>query len=81
MIATNRMKNHGPQLTAGTNTMAQQAMPNTTFMRRFQAMEELSRARGRDFRTMDLAEQDALWEEVKNDEAGSGVLRPGRTPR
>ena len=54
---------------------------NTTFMRRFQAMEELSRARGRDFRTMELAEQDALWEEVKNDEAGSGALRPGRTPR
>jgi MazG family protein len=45
---------------------------NTTFMRRFKAMEELARAKGRDFRNMDLAEQDALWEEVKKEEQGSG---------
>jgi MazG family protein len=38
---------------------------NTTFQRRFRAMEETARARGRDLRAMDLAEQDALWEEVK----------------
>ena len=38
---------------------------NATFMRRFQAMEERALAAGRNFRDMDLAEQDALWEEVK----------------
>ena len=38
---------------------------NATFMRRFQAMEERALAGGRTFREMDLAEQDALWEEVK----------------
>jgi MazG family protein len=41
---------------------------NTTFMRRFQAMEERAAASGRNFREMDLAEQDALWEEVKAEE-------------
>jgi uncharacterized protein YabN with tetrapyrrole methylase and pyrophosphatase domain len=41
---------------------------NTTFMQRFQAMEERAAASGRNFREMDLAEQDALWEEVKADE-------------
>jgi len=41
---------------------------NATFMRRFKAMEELAEAKGRDFREMDLAEQDALWEEVKEAE-------------
>jgi MazG family protein len=41
---------------------------NSTFMRRFQAMEERARAMGKDFRQMDLAEQDALWEEVKTAE-------------
>ena len=41
---------------------------NATFMRRFQAMEERALASGRDFREMDLAEQDALWEEVKEAE-------------
>jgi MazG family protein len=46
---------------------------NATFMRRFQAMEERARAAGRDFREMELAEQDALWEEVKGTEgSGSG---------
>ena len=54
---------------------------NGTFKRRFQAMEERSRAAGRDFRNMELVEQDALWEEVKKDEEGSGALRPERTPR
>jgi MazG family protein len=38
---------------------------NTTFMRRFQAMEERALATDRNFREMDLAEQDELWEEVK----------------
>jgi MazG family protein len=41
---------------------------NTTFLRRFQAMEETAFATGRDFRTMDLAEKDALWDEVKQAE-------------
>ena len=41
---------------------------NATFSRRFQAMEERARRTGRDFRQMDLAEQDALWDEVKADE-------------
>lgn len=54
---------------------------NGTFKRRFQAMEERSRSAGRDFRKMELAEQDALWEEVKKDEKGSGALCPERTPR
>ena len=39
---------------------------NATFLRRFQGMEERSREMDRDFRAMDLAEQDALWEEVKS---------------
>jgi MazG family protein len=38
---------------------------NTTFMRRFRVMEERALASGRNFREMHLAEQDALWEEVK----------------
>jgi MazG family protein len=38
---------------------------NTTFMRRFRAMEKRALADERNFREMDLAEQDALWEEVK----------------
>lgn len=41
---------------------------NTTFLRRFQAMEERALATGRNFRQMDLTEQDALWEEVKTAE-------------
>jgi MazG family protein len=45
---------------------------NTTFMRRFRAMEERALASGRDFRTMDLAEQDALWDEVKEAEERIG---------
>jgi MazG family protein len=48
---------------------------NATFMRRFQAMEERALASGRNFREMDLAEQDALWEEVKEDE-GQGKKDP-----
>jgi nucleoside triphosphate diphosphatase len=44
---------------------------NATFMRRFKAMEERADASGRDFREMDLAEQDSLWEEVKKEEQGS----------
>jgi ATP diphosphatase len=43
---------------------------NATFTRRFKAMEQRARQNGRDFREMDLAEQDALWDEVKADERG-----------
>ena len=45
---------------------------NATFMRRFKAMEKLAEAKGRDFRDMDLAEQDGLWEEVKEAEKQGG---------
>jgi MazG family protein len=38
---------------------------NATFKRRFESMEEQARAQGRDFRSMTLDEQDALWEEAK----------------
>jgi ATP diphosphatase len=52
---------------------------NTTFMRRFKAMEERALAKGRDFRDMDLAEQDGLWEEVKQAEGTeSRQTRPAR---
>jgi len=52
---------------------------NTTFMRRFKAMEERALAKGRDFRDMDLAEQDGLWEEVKQAEGTeSRETRPDR---
>jgi len=54
---------------------------NATFLRRFQAMEEHSREMDRDFRTMDLTEQDALWEEVKSGETSSGVQHPRREAR
>jgi len=55
---------------------------NSTFMRRFKAMEELAEAKGRDFRDMDLAEQDDLWEEVKKEEQGSGYKAQGpHTPQ
>jgi MazG family protein len=43
---------------------------NATFMRRFKAMEKLAQIKGRNFREMDLAEQDDLWEEVKKGEQG-----------
>lgn len=48
---------------------------NATFLRRFQAMEDRARRSGREFRQMDLAEKDALWDEVKTDEGG----RPPRS--
>jgi MazG family protein len=48
---------------------------NATFMRRFRAMEERALACGRNFREMDLAEQDALWEEIKAAE-GQGKKKP-----
>jgi MazG family protein len=55
---------------------------NATFMRRFKAMEERAVASGRDFREMDLAEQDGLWEEVKEEEQGSRHKVQGpHTPR
>lgn len=47
---------------------------NATFKRRFEAMEARARELGRDFREMDLAEQDALWEGVKEQEGPSGAL-------
>ncbi len=50
---------------------------NATFMRRFKAMEELAQAKGRDFREMDLAEQDGLWEEIKKEEQGSRYKAQG----
>ena len=50
---------------------------NATFMRRFKAMEELAKDRGREFREMDLAEQDDLWEEIKKEEKGSGYKPRG----
>jgi MazG family protein len=49
---------------------------NATFMRRFQAMEKLAQSKGQDFREMDLAEQDGLWEEVKQAE-GTGSKGAG----
>jgi MazG family protein len=54
---------------------------NATFMRRFRAMERLARRRGRDFRDMDLAEQDALWNEVKEEERDDSALKPMRGAR
>jgi MazG family protein len=56
---------------------------NATFLRRFRAMEDRARQTGRDFRTMNLAEQDALWDEVKEDEGGNPLpssrsLKPSR---
>ncbi len=52
---------------------------NATFMRRFKAMEQLAEAKGWDFRDMNLAEQDGLWEEVKQSEGtGSRETRPAR---
>jgi MazG family protein len=54
---------------------------NSTFQRRFRAMEDLARARDRDFRSMSLVEQDALWEEVKRDEGHVGRLEPRHEER
>jgi uncharacterized protein YabN with tetrapyrrole methylase and pyrophosphatase domain len=56
---------------------------NATFMRRFQAMEERALASGRNFREMDLGEQDALWDEVKKAEGreSKGAGGRGRTQR
>jgi ATP diphosphatase len=51
---------------------------NATFMRRFKAMEELAQTRGRNFRDMDLAEQDDLWEEVKEAEGRGSKGAGGR---
>jgi tetrapyrrole methylase family protein/MazG family protein len=39
---------------------------NTRFAHRFAAMEDLCRQRGQHLSALSLAEQDALWEEVKN---------------
>jgi nucleoside triphosphate diphosphatase len=38
---------------------------NAKFMRRFQAMDALATSRGQVFAQLDLAAQDALWNEVK----------------
>jgi len=46
---------------------------NAKFKSRFQAMEARSREMERDLRDMDLAEQDALWEDAKRLEAGESV--------
>jgi MazG family protein len=47
---------------------------NDTFKRRFRGMEAHARSLGRDFRDMDLAEQDALWGVVKEEERASRLL-------
>ena len=39
---------------------------NTSFKRRFESMEAQARARGIDLRSMNLDEQDALWDEAKS---------------
>jgi hypothetical protein len=44
-------------------------------------MEERSREMDRDFRAMDLVEQDALWEEVKSEETSTGALHRRKEPR
>jgi tetrapyrrole methylase family protein/MazG family protein len=54
---------------------------NGTFKRRFQAMEDRAGRAGRNFREMDLEEQDALWEEVKEQEGAVGLLHPEREAR
>jgi len=41
---------------------------NAKYTRRFRAMEALARARGREFATLALAEQEALWAEAKRAE-------------
>jgi len=41
---------------------------NQKFIRRFQAMEDLARARGLDLHSMNLEQLDRLWEEVKRGE-------------
>ncbi len=41
---------------------------NAKFERRFRRMEELARKRGKDLASMDLAGQDALWDEAKAEE-------------
>jgi uncharacterized protein YabN with tetrapyrrole methylase and pyrophosphatase domain len=50
---------------------------NAKFNSRFQAMEARSREMERDLREMDLAEQDALWEDAKRLEAGESASDPG----
>jgi ATP diphosphatase len=54
---------------------------NATFKRRFQAMETRARELGRDFREMDLAEQDALWDRIKAEEEPTGALKPTKRSR
>jgi MazG family protein len=54
---------------------------NTTFKRRFQAMEARARELDRDLRDMDLAEQDGLWDEVKEQEEAPGALHPVKGAR
>ena len=44
---------------------------NLKFSRRFRALESLVRERGLDMQTMALPEIDALWDEVKKQQAGS----------
>ncbi len=43
---------------------------NAKFVKRFSGMEELARARGQDFASLTLDEQEALWTEVKKIERG-----------
>ena len=46
---------------------------NSKFGKRFRAMETLARARGRDFATLSLDEQEALWTAVKMAERSPGA--------
>ncbi|NWG46041.1 MAG: nucleoside triphosphate pyrophosphohydrolase [Alphaproteobacteria bacterium] len=56
----------------GTDAEGALRAANAKFTRRFEAMERLARARGLDFAALSLAEQDALWTEVKGGEERSG---------
>lgn len=49
---------------------AESALEGTTtkFARRFRAVEAAAKAQGRDLKTMELSEMDALWEEAKREE-------------
>jgi tetrapyrrole methylase family protein/MazG family protein len=49
---------------------------NDKFARRFAAMEALTEARGIALRTLDLAQLDALWDEVKRGEKENGSPAP-----
>lgn len=45
---------------------------NRKFVERFTRMEELARKQGVDFASLDLEQQDALWNQVKAEQSGKG---------